>query len=123
MTIHTADRPFTTSAGRGREALAHPSLSTAATIIGCILVAVAIGLLLIALTSGGQATTVQHQIGHAAVVVTNGTASAGTAQTAAQVAAAHAVSVRPGRETLRGPALGAGRTPATALPQPRVAQQ
>jgi hypothetical protein len=121
MTTHTADRSFTTSASRGTEALAHPSLSTAATIIGCILVAVAIGLLLIALTSNGQATTVQHQIGHAATVLTTGNASAGTAHTAAKVAAAQAISVRPWRETLRGRALGAGRTPAAALA--RVAQQ
>ena len=80
MTTHTIDPRFMPTAPRQAAAtLHHPALATAAAIVGCVLVAVLIGLVLTALISGGQPVTVQHQIGHAAAVGVSGTVSAGTA--------------------------------------------
>ena len=125
MTTHTVDTRFMpTNRRQAAATLRHPSLATAATIVGCVLVAVLIGLALIALSSGGPTVTVQHQIGHAAAVGPSGSASAGTAPAAgAKVATAQSPNVRPWRERLRGRALGAGKAPASALLRPSVAQQ
>jgi len=125
MTTHTVDPRFMPTTSRPAPmTLRHPALGAAAPIIGCVLVAVLLGLALMALTSGGPAVTVHHQIGHAAAVGTSGTASAGTAEAAtAKVAAADSPNVRPWRERLRGRALGAGKAPASALLRPSVAQQ
>jgi len=123
MTTHTAEAPFRTSSSRGAGALAHPALSTAAAIIGCILVAVAIGLLLIALTSGGQAATQFHHIGHATAAGAAGTVSTRADQAVTAKVAAASTNTRPWRETLRGRAFGAGRAPASALLRPSVARQ
>lgn len=124
MTAHTVDPRFMSTARKRGPATLHPALATAASIVGCVLVAVLIGLALTALISSGPAATVHHQIGHAAVVGATGSVSAGTAQGAtAKVAAASKTNVRPWRETLHGRALGAGKAPAAALLPPSLAQQ
>lgn len=112
MTAHTVDPRFIPAAREQGPATPRPALATAASIVGCVLVAVLIGLALTALISSGPAVTVHHQIGHAAAVGATGTVSAGTAQGATAKVAASTTNVRPWRETLHGRALGAGRAPA-----------
>jgi hypothetical protein len=116
MTTHTVGtRYIPTTPKQGAATLRHPALATAAAIVGCVLVAVLVGLALIALTSGGPPVTVHHQIGHGAIVVASATTTTVHAAPQSKVAAANDGGVRAWRGTLHGRTLGAGRIPAAAL--------